>query len=160
MSASFRSAIGSWGYGRRNCGAPFIRHVVVRIKKVLRDSSMQGRVREGGDHLAALKRECKGDTRSGADYCADRRKYRCGTGFDPPRFYRPFPFASDRFSLFPGAGSALSVVFRSFATAAVRSCNTPPIGRKVDRILLTPSNSSCNKLLGSTCSSEGLLILR
>jgi len=36
---------------------------VMGNKKVLRDSTMQGRVREGGDHLAALKCQSKAYTR-------------------------------------------------------------------------------------------------
>jgi hypothetical protein len=31
---------------------------------------MQGRVREGGDHLAAIITECKGDTKNGIIICA------------------------------------------------------------------------------------------
>ena len=30
---------------------------------------MQGRVREGGDHLAAIITECKGDTKNGIIIC-------------------------------------------------------------------------------------------
>jgi hypothetical protein len=91
---------------------------------------MQGRVREGGDHLAALMRECKADTRFDANTCADRRNYLCGIGFAPPRFYPTFPFAPDRFSLFPGPESALSLVFRSFATADIHSCNAAKQAKK------------------------------
>ena len=36
---------------------------------MLRDSTMQGRVREGGDHLAAIITECKGDTKNGIIIC-------------------------------------------------------------------------------------------
>lgn len=32
------------------------------LKKVLRDDAMQGRVREGGDHLAAINTDSKGCT--------------------------------------------------------------------------------------------------
>jgi len=132
-------------------------YIVERIKKVLRDSSMQGRVREGGDHLAAIMRECKGDTTSGANNSPVRRNSRCGIEFAFSKFYDPFPLTSDRFSLFPYRESALSIVFRSFATVDIHSCNAPPIVKKVGRILLTPSNSSCHKLLGSTCSKRGCL---
>lgn len=74
----------------------------VKIKKVLRDSSMQGRVREGGDHLAATTRECKADTTIGANYTLLFRNFQCCIEFADQRNYPPFPFASDRFSLFPG----------------------------------------------------------
>ena len=86
---------------------------------------MQGRVREGGDHLAAIMRECKGDTTLGANNTPVRWNYRCCMEFAVSRFYDPFPLASDRFSLFPGDESALSLVFRSFATDLIHSCNAP-----------------------------------
>jgi hypothetical protein len=91
---------------------------------------MQGRVREGGDHLAALMRKCKVDTTSDANYRPCRRKYQCDKGFSFSRFYAPFPLASDRFSLFPPPQSVLFLVFRSFATVGIRSCNAPPTAKK------------------------------
>jgi hypothetical protein len=85
---------------------------------------MQGRVREGGDHLAALGFECNPYTSAKERLAAPKTQSARVQGIS---FFHlqsgPFPVAADGFPSLLRRKSALLLDFRSFAIAPVPICN-------------------------------------